>query len=150
VSDGIRRIEAVAPGLPYLSACDLKRGNISLADLDVGDTRPNLVDDAAELVAEDVALLHLDDCAVKQVQVTSTDRGSCDLQDYISILENPWLRNVHYGGLAVDQQGVLRHLQGEATARDTYRLPPSASPAKPMLSWFHWGRLHPHNWKHPA
>lgn len=49
----------------YLSTGDLKSRNISLPDLDVLDTRPNLLDDAAEFVPEDVALLHLDDGTVQ-------------------------------------------------------------------------------------
>lgn len=45
----------------YLSTCDLEGGNIALPDLDVLHARSDLVNDAAEFVTEDVALVHLDD-----------------------------------------------------------------------------------------
>jgi hypothetical protein len=51
----------VMRGWDYLSAGNLERGNISLADFDALHPWPDLLDDTAELVTEDVALVHLHD-----------------------------------------------------------------------------------------
>lgn len=51
-------------GNTYVSASNLERSNDTFADLVVRDCRADLVNDTTELVAEDVALLHLDNRAV--------------------------------------------------------------------------------------
>jgi uncharacterized protein YjbI with pentapeptide repeats len=79
----------------YFSTRNLEGGDVSLPDLDVLHSRPNLVNDAAELVPEDVALLQLDDCTVQQVEVTSADRRSGNLQNHILVLEDFGFRDLN-------------------------------------------------------
>jgi hypothetical protein len=45
-------------------------------------------------VAEDIALLHLDDRAMQQMQVTSAHRASRDFQDDIPILHDTGFWNL--------------------------------------------------------
>jgi len=45
-------------------------------------------------VAEDVALLHLDDRAVEEMQVRTTDSATGNLEDYIAVLDDLWLWSV--------------------------------------------------------
>jgi hypothetical protein len=73
----------------YLATCDLERCDISLPRLDVLHPRPNLVNDAAEFVAEDVALVHLDDGAMQQMEVTSTNCSPRDLHYHVLIFYYP-------------------------------------------------------------
>jgi len=51
----------------YLPTRNLKCSDISLSNLDVFDGGTNLLDDAAEFVPKDVALLHLDNGAMEQM-----------------------------------------------------------------------------------
>ena len=79
----------------YLSTRNLEGGDVSLPDLDVLHTRPNLINDAAELVPEDVALFQLDDCTVQQVEVTPADCGPGNLQNHILVLEDSGFRDLN-------------------------------------------------------
>ncbi len=45
----------------YIAASDLERGDISTADFDIFDGWANRLNYATEFVAEDVALVHLED-----------------------------------------------------------------------------------------
>jgi hypothetical protein len=79
-----------------VSASDLERGNVAAADFDgIGiHGRPDLIDDAAELVAENVALGHLDYGAVEQVEVGAADSAASNTKNYITVFDNLGPRNV--------------------------------------------------------
>jgi hypothetical protein len=48
-------------------------------------------------------LLHLDDCAVEQVQITATSRCACDLQDDIVVVDELRLfRLYHFNMVAAE------------------------------------------------
>lgn len=49
----------------YLSTGDLERRDVSLADLDVLDPRPNLIDNTTKLVAQNITFGKLNDSPVK-------------------------------------------------------------------------------------
>jgi hypothetical protein len=59
-----------------------------VALLQVLDARAHLVDNSAELVSEDVALLELDDGAMVQVQVAAADGAAGDLEDHVAVFED--------------------------------------------------------------
>ena len=63
-----------------------KNFEIDVPLLELCDTGAALVYDTTELVSENVALLHLHDSAVKQVQVRTADCGTSDLDDNVTIL----------------------------------------------------------------
>jgi len=71
-----------------LAASDLETCDHTVAFLQVLDTRAHLVHDAAELVAQDVALLQLNNSAMVKVQVATTDGASSDLEDHVAVLED--------------------------------------------------------------
>jgi hypothetical protein len=50
--------------------------------------RADLLDDAAELVAQDVALGELDHRAVQEVQVGAADGGAGDAEDHVVVFKN--------------------------------------------------------------
>jgi len=75
----------------YVSASNLEGCDNTVTLLDVLDTRTERVYDTAELVAEDVALLHLDDRAVKKMQVGTADSATGDLENNIAVFYNLWL-----------------------------------------------------------
>ena len=60
-------------GWDYLSAGNLERGNISLADFDALHPWADPLDDTAELVTEDVALIHLHDGTWRGISVVFED-----------------------------------------------------------------------------
>lgn len=75
-------------GVTYVSTRDLERSNVSLARLDLLDTRPDLLNDSAKLVTEDVSRAHLQDGTVEEVQVRTADGGACYLEDDIVVLDD--------------------------------------------------------------
>lgn len=79
--------EAVAAG-------NLEGNNVALADLGLLDLWTDLLDNTAELVAEDVALVHLHDGTVEEVKVRAADGGAGDLEDDIGGLDNLGLGNL--------------------------------------------------------
>lgn len=52
-----------------ITTSNLERSDVSLANFNTGDSCADLVDDTAELVAQDVAFAELDDCAMEEMQV---------------------------------------------------------------------------------
>lgn len=95
-----------------LSAGDLETRHDPVAFAQVLDARAHLVDDAAELVAEDVALLQLDDGAVVQVQVAATDGAAGDFEDHIPVFEDLGFGAVDCLGKRVLVDFVLGYLIG--------------------------------------
>ena len=79
-----------------LAASDLEAGDDAVALLQVLDARTHLIDDTAELVAQDVALLQLDDGAMVQVQVAAADGAAGDLEDHVAVLEDLGFGAVDY------------------------------------------------------
>lgn len=73
--------EAVAAG-------NLERGDVAAAGLDTAHTGPDAVDNAAELVAEYVALGQLDDGAVQEMQVGAADCAARDFKDDVAVLDD--------------------------------------------------------------
>lgn len=73
--------EAVAAG-------NLEGRDITLADLDSRDGRPDLVDDAAEFMAQDVAFGELDDGAVQEMQVGAADGAAGDFEDDVAVFDD--------------------------------------------------------------
>lgn len=71
-----------------VSAADLEGGDIALALLDLLDAGTCLDGHTAELVAEDVALLHLNHGAVKKMQIRTANGAACHLEDDIVVLQN--------------------------------------------------------------
>ena len=71
-----------------LAASDLETGDDAVALLQVLDTGAHLVYDTAELVAQDVALLQLDDGAMVEVQVAAADGAAGDLEDHVAVFED--------------------------------------------------------------
>ena len=91
--------EAVAAG-------NLERNDIALADLDLLDAGADLIDNTAELVAEDVALVHLHDGTVVEMEVRAADGGAGDLEDDIV-----WFDNLGLGD--IDDSDLLGALPDE-------------------------------------
>ena len=58
----------------------------AVAALDAGHARAGVLDDAHELVAEDVAVLHARDLAAVDVQVGAADGGGGDAQDDVVVV----------------------------------------------------------------
>lgn len=81
----------------YVSASNLERGHDSVTLLQVLDARTQLVDNTAELVSKDIPFLKLNDGAVEQVQVTTADGASGNLQDNIAVLEELRLGALNWG-----------------------------------------------------
>lgn len=65
-----------------------ERNHHTVAALHGGDGRAGFFDDAHELMAEDIAVLHGRDLAPVQVQVRATDRGGGDPQNDVVGLFN--------------------------------------------------------------
>lgn len=79
-----------------LAASDLETSDDAVALLQVLDAGAHLVDDTAELVAQDVALLQLDDGAMVKVQVAAADGAAGDLEDHVAVLEDLGFGAVDY------------------------------------------------------
>ena len=75
----------------------MEGGYDSVAFLDFLHGWTHLVYDTTELVAEDVALLHFDDCTMEQVQVAAANCAAGDLEDDIAVFEDLWLGAGDYG-----------------------------------------------------
>ena len=84
-----------------IAACDLETGDDAIAFLQVLDLGTELVDFTAELVAEDVAFLELDDGAVEEVQVATADGGAGDFEDDVAGLDEAW-----FGDFDCDVKGA--------------------------------------------
>ena len=93
VSDCSERVRKIWV-LTYVSASNLERCNDTVTLLDVLDTRAERVYDTAELVAENVTLLHLDDRTVEKMEVRTADCGAGNLENNIAILDDLWLWGV--------------------------------------------------------
>lgn len=72
----------------YLSTRNLERSNVALPGLALGDLGTNLIHDAAELVTQDVVLVHLDHAAVQEMEIRAADGAACDLEDDILGLDD--------------------------------------------------------------
>ena len=78
----------------YFTTGNLERGNNPIPNLQILDARAQRLNHATKLVAEDIALLHLDDRAMQQMQVTSAHRASRDFQDDIPVLHDTGFWNL--------------------------------------------------------
>lgn len=79
-----------------LAAGNLETGDDAVTLFQVLDAGSHLVYDTAELVAQDVALLELDDSAMVEVQVAAADGAASDLEDDIAVFENLGFRAVDW------------------------------------------------------
>jgi hypothetical protein len=82
----LRRLFLVA--VIALPAGDLEGCDHTVTLLQILDTRSHLVHDTAELVAQDVALLQLNNSAMVKVQVAAADGAAGDLEDDIAVFED--------------------------------------------------------------
>ena len=104
-------------GEAHISAGDLERHDISLSHLDALDRGAHLVDDAAELVSQDIAIVHLHNGAYKvsapfqlcylqrpcpklsrtmeEMQVTPADRRAGHLEDDVAVFDDFRSRDVN-------------------------------------------------------
>lgn len=99
----------------HISAGNLERHDISLSNLDALGPGADLVDDAAELVSQDIALVHLHDGAFKasapfhpvsrrgqashtmeEMQVTPADCRASHLEDNVAVFDDFRLRDVNW------------------------------------------------------
>jgi len=69
-----------------ITTCDLETGNNSVAYIQVGNLGTLLFDSSAELVAEDVAAFHLNDGAMEEMEIGTTDRAASDFENDIAVL----------------------------------------------------------------
>lgn len=80
----LRRQLALA--VPAVAAGNLKRRHVPLAHLDlVTDAAADQLRGAAKLVAQNVALFHLEDRAVHEVQVGAAQRAAGDFEDDVAV-----------------------------------------------------------------
>lgn len=77
-----------------LAARDAEAVDDTVARRELGHGRADGLDDAAELVAEDVPLLCLDDHAVHEVHVAAADGGAGYLDDYVVAVDDFGLGDV--------------------------------------------------------
>lgn len=84
---------------PTLTARDNETVHNAISDFSLGNFRPNLLDDTAEFVAEDVSLFRLDNDAVQEMHVTSADSGASDSYKHIVVLDELGLADVLYAGI---------------------------------------------------
>ncbi|KAI6749979.1 hypothetical protein HG531_007244 [Fusarium graminearum] len=84
-----------------VAASNLERSNVASADINACNTSTDLINDTAELVAQDVTLGELDDCAVEEMQVGTADGAACDSEDDIAVFNNLWLGSVNCGEMLV-------------------------------------------------
>lgn len=57
----------------YMSASNLERGDDSLPNLEILDLRTHGFYNSTKLVAKNIAFFHLDDAAMKKVEVATTN-----------------------------------------------------------------------------
>jgi hypothetical protein len=69
-------------------ASDLEACDDSVADLELLDSRSDLLDDSGELMSEQVSLLQAQDLAVVQVQVGTADGGSGHFENDVGVLSD--------------------------------------------------------------
>lgn len=86
-----------AVDITYVSTSDLETGDDSVTLLDLGNSRSNFVDNTAELVAENVSLLHLYYGTVKQMKIATADSATGNLEDDILVFDDLGLRAVDWG-----------------------------------------------------
>lgn len=91
---GLLLLAVVAISTRNLEAC-----NHSVALLQVLDAWSHFVHNAAELVAEDVALLKLNDRAMVEVKVAAADGAAGDLQNHVAVFEQLGFGSIDYAGL---------------------------------------------------
>ena len=78
-----------------LSARNLEARDDSVALLDLFDGRSDIIYHTAEFVTEDVALLHLNDCAVEQMKIATADCAASHLDNDIFVLDHNWLWHIY-------------------------------------------------------
>jgi hypothetical protein len=84
-----------------VTASNLERSDVAPSDIDARDASADLVNNTAELVAQDVTLGELNDCSMEEMQVRTADGAACDSEDDIAVFDDLWLRSVDCRGLLV-------------------------------------------------
>jgi hypothetical protein len=91
----------------YITTSNLEGRNDTVSNLKSLDTRTHRLDLSTELMSQDVTLLHLDHRTMHQVKITSANSASRYLQDDITVLNNSWFGDLHFGDILSDFARIL-------------------------------------------
>lgn len=104
----------------YVSASDLETSDHTVTGLDVLDCGTDRVHHTAELVAQDVALVHFDHRAVEEMQIGAADSATGDLEDDVAVFDYDRLGHIHCGsgGQYIDRRQNVCRLRIRLTNAD--------------------------------
>lgn len=93
-----------------LSATDLEGGDDSIPDFALANRRTDRFDDSTEFVAEDVTFLQVDDRAMEEMHVATTNRRARDFENNIGRVNDFRLVCVDYSNVVGTVPGQCLHL----------------------------------------